>query len=112
MLLNPENKSGDIINYTQEIKKFSEITAKLTKEILLFSWRTNINRSHLNINQVIESSKNLINNSSEKQIQVKFDLNKKLSSIEADKNQIEQILLNLVLYTRDSMPNGGNSYKK
>ncbi len=94
-------------NAAEIIYEGSVRAAELTKQLLGFARRGKYNPVPLNINEVIKGSIKVSEKIFEKKIQVVLDLNEDIYSIEADKNQIDQVLTNLIINAKDAMPNGG-----
>ncbi|MFC1477735.1 PAS domain S-box protein, partial [candidate division KSB1 bacterium] len=89
------------------ILKGTERAAALTKQLLGFARRGKYNPVPLDVNEVITDAAKVSEKIFEKNIEVKFDPDKKIKAIEADKNQMEQILTNLFINAKDAMPKGG-----
>ena len=82
--------------------------AGLTHRLLAFSRRQSLDSKPVEINQLVTSMGELLQRSINESIVLKMRLDEQLWTAEADPNQLESALLNLVLNARDAMPNGGN----
>jgi len=89
------------------IQKAAERAANLTKQLLAFSRKQILNPELLDINDVISNLQNMLERLLGDTIKLQVDLSKDLPAVKADRGQIEQVLLNLVVNARDAMPNGG-----
>ncbi|MCK4966451.1 PAS domain S-box protein, partial [bacterium] len=85
----------------------SEKAVDLTKQLLNFTRANKGNLITLNINDVIKEVIEVSGKIFEKTIKVKYDFDKNISPIIADKNQMDQILTNLVINAKDAMPISG-----
>ncbi len=96
-----------LAEHMRQVKQAGERAADLTRQILAFSRRQVLQITKLDLNQVITGFKNLMQRLIGETIQLNTVLAASLSPIMADKSQLEQILLNLVINARDAMPGGG-----
>ncbi|MET0125181.1 MAG: response regulator [Pseudomonas caspiana] len=81
--------------------------AALTHRLLAFSRRQSLDSKPVEMNQLISSMGELLNRSLNESIRLELHLHEQLWTAEADPNQLESALLNLVLNARDAMPDGG-----
>ncbi|WP_457406351.1 ATP-binding protein [Pseudomonas sp. TE24901] len=81
--------------------------AGLTHRLLAFSRRQSLDSKPVEINQLVSSMGELLQRSINESIALDMRLTHELWTAEADPNQLESALLNLVINARDAMPNGG-----
>ncbi|MCR4538291.1 ATP-binding protein [Pseudomonas sp. 18.1.10] len=81
--------------------------AGLTHRLLAFSRRQSLDSKPVEINQLVSSMGELLQRSINESIALEMRLADALWTAEADPNQLESALLNLVINARDAMPNGG-----
>ncbi|WP_277762042.1 ATP-binding protein [Pseudomonas sp. A34-9] len=81
--------------------------ASLTHRLLAFSRRQSLDSKAVQMNTLVLSMGELLQRSLNESIQLEMRLNDKLWVAEADPNQLESALLNLVINARDAMPDGG-----
>ena len=81
--------------------------AGLTHRLLAFSRRQSLDSKAVQMNSLVLSMGELLQRSLNESIQLDMRLNDKLWVAEADPNQLESALLNLVINARDAMPDGG-----
>ena len=104
MRLEKEPKlQGDV----DEILKCAERASTLTRQLLAFARRQVIEPVSLELNTVIRDLSRLMKKVSGEQIEVRTRLTEGVPLIFADRGQLEQVLLNLCLNSRDAMPGGG-----
>jgi len=82
--------------------------AGLTHRLLAFSRRQSLDSKPVEINQLVTSMGELLQRSINESIALDMRLTGQLWTAEADPNQLESALLNLVINARDAMPNGGS----
>ena len=104
MRLGKEPKlQGDV----DEILKCAERASTLTRQLLAFARRQVIEPVSLGLNTVVRDLSRLMKKVSGEQIEVRIRLTEGIPPIFADRGQLEQVLLNLCLNSRDAMPAGG-----
>ncbi|WP_234452712.1 ATP-binding protein [Pseudomonas sp. MF6747] len=81
--------------------------AGLTHRLLAFSRRQSLDSKPVEINQLVTSMGELLQRSINESIGLDMRLDSQLWTAEADPNQLESALLNLVINARDAMPGGG-----
>jgi signal transduction histidine kinase len=82
--------------------------AGLTHRLLAFSRRQSLDSKPVEMNNLVVSMGELLQRSINESIRLDMRLSEQLWVAEADPNQLESALLNLVINARDAMPNGGN----
>jgi len=91
----------------EEIIKSAEKASDLTGQLLSFSKRQPLEPEFISINSVFEDLEKMINRIIGENIKLETDFSKDLEFIQADKSQIEQIIMNLIVNAHDAMPEGG-----
>lgn len=91
----------------ESIKEAGIRGAKLTRQLLAFSRQQIVKPELFDLNQVVQESCRMLSRLIGEDIQLVIELPEESLIIEADKGQIDQLLLNLVLNSRDAMPTGG-----
>ncbi|MBJ2306372.1 MULTISPECIES: ATP-binding protein [unclassified Pseudomonas] len=81
--------------------------ASLTHRLLAFSRRQSLDSKPVQINQLVAAMGELLQRSINESISLDMRLSDALWTAEADPNQLESALLNLVINARDAMPTGG-----
>ena len=90
-----------------ELRKAAERAASLTRQLLAFSGRQVLQRTALDLNHVITDMVSLLQRTTGSEITIALELDTEPVTVLADRAQIEQVLLNLVVNARDAMPSGG-----
>jgi two-component system NtrC family sensor kinase len=94
---------GDV----DEILKCAERASTLTRQLLAFARRQVIEPVVLDPNTVVRDISRLMKKVAGEQVEVRTRLTEGVPPIFADRGQLEQVLLNLCLNSRDAMPGGG-----
>lgn len=102
-----EAVQGPITGYLDQIQAASERASNLTRQLLIFSKSQPTKASTLDINMTVNELLRLLRNILGENIAVKSELASGLMPVEADKSNIEQLLMNLVVNSKDAMPEGG-----
>jgi len=93
--------------YIQDIKAASDRAAELTRQLLAYSRRQVMETRVLSLNGSILAMESMLRRLIGEHIELTLDLSPDLGAVKADPGQIEQVIMNLTLNARDSMPNGG-----
>jgi two-component system, cell cycle sensor histidine kinase and response regulator CckA len=89
------------------IEKAIQRASKLTKRLLIFGRKMDNETIPVNLNNEIDQVSLILKRTIPKMINIKLELDEKISMINADPNQLEQIMMNLSINARDAMPEGG-----
>jgi len=89
------------------VREASEKAAKLTQQLLAFSRRQVLLPATLQLNEVIEEMVSLLRRTTGGAIAIDVILAPDLGFVHADRMQMEQVILNLVINARDAIPAGG-----
>jgi PAS domain S-box-containing protein len=91
----------------QEIRKAGDRAASLTQQLLAFSRRQVLRPRVLDLNQVVMNMEKMLRRLIGEDIELVTFLAEDLESVKADPGQIEQVIANLAVNSRDAMPKGG-----
>ena len=91
----------------EEVKKAGDRASSLTRQLLAFSRKQVLQPEVLNLDSVVLEIEKMLRRVIGENIDLRAVLKPQLGNIKADPGQIEQIILNLVVNARDSMPHGG-----
>lgn len=100
-------ESATAVRGVSEIIKASERATLLTSQLLVFSRKQIVRPVPLDLNSSIEALLSVVDRLVGEKIRIERALDSNLTAIVADRGQIDQVLLNLILNARDAMPNGG-----
>lgn len=91
----------------EQVRVAGERAAQLTQQLLAFGRQQTLQKSDLDLNQVITDLLRMIRRVIGEQIAVDFIPGHDLGNVQADRSQIDQVLLNLCINSRDALPDGG-----
>jgi two-component system, cell cycle sensor histidine kinase and response regulator CckA len=95
------------LRYLGEIRKATMRAAGLTQQLLAFSRKQVLQLETFGLNAVIEETAKMISRLIGEDVALHLDLRDSVQNIKADRGQIVQVLMNLVVNSRDAMPRGG-----
>jgi PAS domain S-box-containing protein len=81
--------------------------AALVRQLLAFSRREYVEPKVLNINKIVTDTSKMLERLIEENIILTTNLSPDLWSVKIDPHQLEQIIVNLTVNSRDAMPDGG-----
>jgi PAS domain S-box-containing protein len=81
--------------------------ADLTRSLLTFSRKQDINPHPVDLNQIIRKTDKFLKRIIGEDIELRTTLGRDVVTVNADIGQIEQVLMNLATNARDAMPKGG-----
>jgi two-component system, cell cycle sensor histidine kinase and response regulator CckA len=102
----PEGDQGR--KYLEEIIRVVDRGASLTQGLLTFSRKQVLSPKVLDLNTVVKEQLKMLGRLVPENIELKFTPGKDLGRVKADGSQIEQVVMNLVINSRDAMPEGGH----
>ncbi len=97
----------------EQIRQNANRAAALVGQLLAFSRKQTLKPERLDLQDVLADLTHLLNRLVVERVGLTLahrgqELGKVLGEIRADKRQLEQVLINLVVNARDAMPNGGS----
>jgi PAS domain S-box-containing protein len=99
--------SPEIRRDLNHVRQAAERTAAVSQQLLTFSRRQITRPRVLDLNTVVGGFEPVLRRTLGDDVTLELNLVDGLGPIRADKSQLEQLLLNLVLNSRDAMPEGG-----
>jgi signal transduction histidine kinase len=91
----------------QQIKRGAERVAQLTRQLLALSRRQTLSPEALDLDALVRETVPLMQRLVGPEHGVHVDLDSAPKWVRADRNQLIQVLLNLIINARDAMPEGG-----
>jgi PAS domain S-box-containing protein len=91
----------------QELEGHIQRASQLTRQLLLFSRPESSRQELIDLNQVVDETVRLLRRLVRENIVLTLDPSPRPLAIEADRGQLEQIVMNLALNAADAMPEGG-----
>ncbi len=108
ILGNLKESDGSLFDHVTEIRNAGEKAALLTQQLLAFGRKQILFPKIIELNNVLGGVNILLQRLIGENIRLITILHPGLDKIKADPGQIEQVILNLALNSRDAMPDGGN----
>jgi len=102
--LAPDNPQRKMV---EQIKSAGDRAASLTRQLLAFSRQQVIVPKILDLNAVVADTARMLVRLIGEDIEFATTLDPALGRVKADPGQVEQVLMNLVVNSRDAMPQGG-----
>nr|MBA3348157.1 hypothetical protein [Actinomycetota bacterium] len=90
-----------------ELKRATGHAAALTRQLLLFSRNQVLQPRRLDPNESVRELERMLRRTLGEQIELHTDLAADVGAVEADPDQLAQVVLNISLNARDAMPAGG-----
>ncbi len=91
----------------REIRRGAERAATLTNQLLAFSRRQVLLPEVLDLNAIVTEIQKMLRRLIGADVELGTSCAPSLGRVKADRGQIEQVVMNLVVNARDAMPNGG-----
>jgi PAS domain S-box-containing protein len=91
----------------EEIRAAAQRATGLTRQLLAFSRRQVLQLRVLSLNGVVEALGKMVRCLIGEDVTLEVKLDSELGAVRADPGQIEQVILNVVVNSRDAMPRGG-----
>ncbi|MEW6125679.1 MAG: PAS domain S-box protein [Acidobacteriota bacterium] len=89
------------------IRNAGQRAAVLTRQLLAFSRKQVLEPKVLDLNEIVTNTEKLLKRLIGEDINLKTELSPALSPIKVDPGQIEQVIINLAVNSRDALPQGG-----
>jgi CheY-like chemotaxis protein len=91
----------------QAIRNSGERAAGLTRQLLAFSRKEILTTQVQSLNAIVGEVEDMLRRLIEENVEIQIHLDPGAGSVNVDKGQVVQILMNLVVNARDAMPEGG-----
>ncbi len=102
--------NGERQPYLEQIQIAADRGANLVRQLLAFSRQQVLSPRVINLNHVVSDIEKLLGRVIGEDIQLETNFDASLGSVLADPSHIEQVILNLVVNSRDAMPKGGHLF--
>jgi PAS domain S-box-containing protein len=92
----------------EEIEKAAQSAADLTRQLLLFSRNQPTTKKPLSLISVVDGMLGMISRLMGEDVQVSIEGARDIWTVEADRGNVEQLIMNLATNARDAMTDGGS----
>lgn len=97
-------KAGDVA----EIGRTLERAGMLARQLMVLGGRRELRSETLNLNDVLADVEPIVRTALSSQIELRVEQSPDLKAVNADRGQLEQVILNLALNAQESLANGGS----
>ncbi|MEM7117598.1 MAG: cache domain-containing protein [Chloroflexota bacterium] len=101
----PEESEGS--EQLERLMQSAETAADLTRQLLAYAGKGQFAIRPINLNKLIQENVGLIETAIPLRTELEFDLQEELPLIEADRSQIQQVVMNLVINAAESLGEDG-----
>jgi PAS domain S-box-containing protein len=101
------DRDGALAGMASDIAQAAQRGSELTSQLLTFSRRQLVERTALSLNDVARESERMMRRLIGEDVEVLLDLDADLPAALVNRAQMLQVLMNLVINSRDAMPKGG-----
>ena len=98
---------ADVRSDLEQVRQAAERGAVLVEQLMAFSRRRAIQPTQILLGDVVQSMTGILTRLVGEDVRLETKLEADVGAVRADRGQIEQLLLNLVVNARDAMPSGG-----
>jgi PAS domain S-box-containing protein len=105
-----QDRSADpegVLTVARELEEQIARGAWLTRQLLLFSRRETVKPELLDLNLAVQDATQMLRRLVRANIALEIRLESGVLPVEADRGQVEQVLMNLTVNASDAMPDGG-----
>jgi len=107
-LIKDEFKENTVyLNLINEINKSAKNQANMIKQLLIFARKNEPSVKPININQLLEDLKPLIQSQITSNIKLTYDLSPDIKTVHIDEHQIKQAFLNITSNAKDAIDGNG-----
>ncbi len=107
MMIQKSENIVKIKEYAERIVHISQSSANLTKKILMFSRKSSNVDKYINMKTVFDNTLTIIESILDKRISIKYKYKASNIWIKGEESQIENVIINLALNSRDALESGG-----
>ena len=107
LALDAVTRTGGLESKIQEILQAARRAAELTRQLLAFSRKQLLELKVVDVNRIVADMERLLQPLIGERVELQTRLAADLGRTRADAGQIEQVIMNLVVNSKDAMPEGG-----
>jgi two-component system, cell cycle sensor histidine kinase and response regulator CckA len=107
LLMEGEDLSAELKEQLKQVYSAGERAANLTRQLLTFSRKKEMQVNPLDLNEVIANITKMLGRIIGEDIKLQCNYGSNLPTVQADEGMMEQVLMNLAVNARDAMAKGG-----
>jgi CheY-like chemotaxis protein len=107
LIMESEDLSAEQKEQLKQVYSAGERAANLTRQLLTFSRKKEMQVIPLDLNEVIGNMTKMLGRIIGEDIRLQCSYGSNLPTVQADEGMMEQVLMNLAVNARDAMPKGG-----
>ncbi len=107
LILGRNDLDAELMEEISEIEQAAQTGADIAAQLLDLSRRRVLRPEVLDVNEIVRSTEPMLRRLIGDDVVLEAELLGEAAKVEADRSQVEQIILNLVVNARDAMPEGG-----
>ena len=107
MLISGHATEEDDLPALEQILKASERAADLTRQLLTFSRRQNVQPKLIGLNAIVSGMSKMVRRLIGEHIDLRIQLSEDTGTVRVDPGKAEQVILNLAVNSRDALSAGG-----
>jgi two-component system cell cycle sensor histidine kinase/response regulator CckA len=107
MVLDGFTQGDPVRNDLDEVRKAGQRATELTRQLLAFSRQQMLEPRVVDLNQIVVGMDKMLSRLLGEDVELSLLTAPSIGQIVADPGQIEQVIMNLVVNSRDAMPTGG-----
>lgn len=108
LALNDESLDPVLRDYLSQIRQAGNRASELTRKLLTFSRNQVLKSEVLDLNRLVGGLMKILHRLIPESVAIEWYPDPAIDRVEADPGQIEQVIINLCVNARDSMPEGGH----
>jgi len=106
-LAQQDHRLKPVLSDINQIREAAEQAARLTRQLLTFARHDLVKPEALSLNSIVEGAGQLLRRTLGEHIDLEIRSDPGLWPVQADRGQLEQVLVNLAINARDAMARGG-----
>ncbi len=91
----------------EQIDQAAQRAASLTQQLLAFSRKQPLELKSIDLNSIMPDTMKMLKRVIGEDVRVQLEVSAEPLTIKADRHQVEQVMMNLMVNARDAMPGGG-----
>ncbi len=107
LLLNQVGPEGPLGSEVREIRSAADRASFLTRQLLAFSRKQIFRLRMVDLGELVRRAEQMLRRLIGEDVELAIESDRELWKVRADPDQIQQVILNLAVNSRDAMPRGG-----